>query len=158
VALAELARRYLAGHGPASDRDLARWAGVPLGMARRGLAQIASLLADRPDGLADLATRAESADLPAPRLLGGFDPVLLGWISREPILGDHQDVVTVNGLFRPFAIVDGEAAGTWSWRDGNVMLKPFETLPPGVQSALAAEARDVQRFLGSQPELVDGDD
>src|SRR5262249_45833782 len=37
VALAELARRYLAGHGPASDNDLAKWAGLPLGQARRGL-------------------------------------------------------------------------------------------------------------------------
>ena len=27
-ALAELARRYLAGHGPAGERDLARWAGI----------------------------------------------------------------------------------------------------------------------------------
>jgi hypothetical protein len=25
AALAELARRYLAGHGPAEDRDLAKW-------------------------------------------------------------------------------------------------------------------------------------
>src|SRR5439155_4362698 len=37
-ALAELARRYLAGHGPAGDRDLARWAGLPLRDARAGLA------------------------------------------------------------------------------------------------------------------------
>ncbi|HEY1621667.1 MAG TPA: crosslink repair DNA glycosylase YcaQ family protein, partial [Streptosporangiaceae bacterium] len=29
-ALAELARRFLAGHGPASDRDLAKWSGLPL--------------------------------------------------------------------------------------------------------------------------------
>ena len=28
AALAELARRYLAGHGPADERDLARWAGM----------------------------------------------------------------------------------------------------------------------------------
>ena len=40
-ALAELASRYLAGHGPASDRDLAQWAGLPLGAARRGLAAVA---------------------------------------------------------------------------------------------------------------------
>jgi hypothetical protein len=33
-ALAELARRYLAGHGPADDRDLAKWAGLPLRDAR----------------------------------------------------------------------------------------------------------------------------
>ncbi len=39
--LAELARRYLAGHAPADARDLARWAGLPLRDARAGLAAIA---------------------------------------------------------------------------------------------------------------------
>ena len=70
-ALAELASRYLAGHGPASDRDLAQWAGLPLGAARRGLAAVAGL-ADRDDGLASLATQSQHPDppLPAPRLLG----------------------------------------------------------------------------------------
>ena len=51
-ALAELAARYLAGHGPATEGDLAKWAGLPLGDARRGLAAIAGRLADRADGLA----------------------------------------------------------------------------------------------------------
>src|SRR6202022_499816 len=37
AALAELARRYLAGHGPADDRDLAKWSGLPLRDARAGL-------------------------------------------------------------------------------------------------------------------------
>ena len=37
MALAELARRYLVGHAPADDRDLARWAGLPLRDARAGL-------------------------------------------------------------------------------------------------------------------------
>ncbi|MCW2608268.1 MAG: hypothetical protein JWO60_2961, partial [Frankiales bacterium] len=31
AALVELARRYLAGHGPGSAQDLARWAGIALG-------------------------------------------------------------------------------------------------------------------------------
>ena len=39
AALAELARRYLAGHGPADDRDLAKWAGLPLRDVRAGLAR-----------------------------------------------------------------------------------------------------------------------
>ena len=52
-ALAELARRYLVGHGPADDRDLARWAGLPLRDARAGLAAIASELHPRDDGLVD---------------------------------------------------------------------------------------------------------
>jgi hypothetical protein len=54
-ALAMLARRYLAGHGPATDRDLAKWAGLPLRDARRGLTAIASRLGPRDDGLAALA-------------------------------------------------------------------------------------------------------
>ncbi|MBA2298635.1 MAG: winged helix DNA-binding domain-containing protein, partial [Actinobacteria bacterium] len=51
TALAELARRYLGGHGPAEDRDLARWAGLPLRDARRGLTAIAATLVEREDGL-----------------------------------------------------------------------------------------------------------
>src|SRR5947209_4452578 len=42
VALAELARRYLAGHGPADDRDLSRWSGLPLRDVRAGLQAIAA--------------------------------------------------------------------------------------------------------------------
>jgi Winged helix DNA-binding domain len=153
VALAELARRYLAGHGPASDRDLAKWAGLPLGEVRRGLSAIAAQLRDRPDGLAELAASRETCELPAPRLLGSYDPVLLGWASREPVLGDHQEIVTMNGLFRPFALVDGRAAGIWAWSGGQVAVQKFAELAAEAEAALAAEARDVQRFLAAEPEL-----
>jgi hypothetical protein len=81
-ALAELARRYLAGHGPADDRDLAKWAQLPLRDARAGLSAIASELDQRHDGLVDLH-RTETPPLPPPRLLGPFDPLLLGWRSRS---------------------------------------------------------------------------
>src|SRR5262249_52481437 len=68
-ALPELARRYLAGHGPAGERDLAKWAGLALGDARAGLRAIASELIEHEDGLVDLKRRAVAAELPAPRLL-----------------------------------------------------------------------------------------
>jgi hypothetical protein len=154
VCLAELARRYLAGHGPAAEQDLAKWAGLPLGQARRALAQIAPLLRSRADGLAELSGAADEAgELPPPRLLGAYDPVLLGWASRQPVLGPHTQIVTVNGLFRPFALVDGRAAGLWAWTAGQVALEPFAGLAPEIQAALAAEARDVQRFMGAEPDL-----
>jgi hypothetical protein len=153
VALAELARRYLAGHGPASDRDLAKWSGLPLGQVRRGLHAIAAELRDRPDGLAELAAAPPSeASLPPPRLLGAFDDVLLGWESREPLLGGHQGIVTVNGIFRAFALVDGQAAGIWGYAGGQVKLDRFGPLPDDVEAALETEARDVQRFLAGSPE------
>ena len=36
-ALGKLALRYASGHGPATERDLAYWASLTLGDARRGL-------------------------------------------------------------------------------------------------------------------------
>jgi hypothetical protein len=146
-ALAELARRYLSGHGPAGDRDLARWAGLPLRDARAGLGAIASELQQREDGLLDLAQRPAAAELPRPRLLGAYDPVMHGWVSREPILAGHESVVTVNGLFRPFAMVDGQAAGIWRWQAGEVVIEPFGHLRPRDASALRADARAVVGYL-----------
>jgi hypothetical protein len=147
AALAELARRYLAGHGPAGDRDLARWAGLPLRDARAGLEAIASELDQREDGLVDLAGRPEAAELPPPRLLGSFDPVLLGWTSRAQLLGSHKGVVTVNGLFRPFALVGGRARATWKLSGREVLIDPFGRLTRRDATALAADAADVVRFL-----------
>ncbi len=149
-ALAELARRYLAGHSPAGDRDLARWAGLPLRDARVGLAAIASETVERDDGL--LALRGEETpepDLPAPRLLGAFDPVLLGWRSREAITGPHTEVVTTNGLFRPFAMVEGRAVATWRLVRGEVSIEPLARIAGAARAALESDAEDVRRFMGS---------
>ena len=147
-ALAALARRYLAGHGPAGDRDLAKWAGLPLRDARAGLIAIASALDVRADGLVDLASRPTAARLPPPRLLGAYDPLLLGWTSRELLLDSHQGIVSSNGLLRPFALVRGRAAATWSLRAGEVALEPFRRLSRKDVSALERDAEDVVRFLG----------
>ena len=159
-ALAELAARYLAGHGPATERDLAKWAGLPLGDARRGLAAIAGRLADRDDGLADLAGRPNpgggDCPLPPPRLLGAYDPVLLGWTSRDPIAGPHGKLVAINGLFRPFAMVAGRAAGTWSMPGGKVALTPFAPLSEDAAAALAGDAAEVERFLHGPADSAGG--
>jgi hypothetical protein len=149
AALAELARRYLAGHGPADDRDLARWAGVGLGDARRGLAAIAAQLVHRQDGLVDMPRSDEPAAIPGPRLLGAYEPVLLGWVDRTPLLGEHVSKVTVEGLFRSFAMVGGRAAATWRFERGHPMLEPFHPLPRTVAGALDRDAKDVQRFLAT---------
>ena len=148
AALGELARRYLAGHAPAADRDLARWAGIGLREARLGLARCGAV--QRADGLAELPAdpRPAAAALPPPRLLGAFDPLLLGWASRDPITGPHRDIVTTNGIFRPFALAAGRAVATWSIAGGQVMLAPFSVLEAETRAALETDATDVTRFLG----------
>jgi hypothetical protein len=148
-ALAELARRYLAGHGPAGDRDLSRWAGLPLRDARAGLQAIAAELTQRDNGLVDLARRAPAAELPPPRLLGPFEPLLLGWTSREPILGSSTSVVTLNRISRPIALVEGRAVATWAMPQGAVELEPFGRLRAADRAALEADGADLARFLGS---------
>lgn len=151
-ALARLARRYLAGHGPADDRDLARWAGITLRDARTALAALGDTLDRRPDGLVDLADRGPAAgEPPAPRLLGPFDPLLLGWVSRDDVVGEHRGLVTSNGLFRACALVRGRAVATWGLDAGTVTLRPLERIAKADLVALDVEAADVLRFLGLPP-------
>lgn len=146
-ALAELARRYLVGHGPANDRDLARWAGLPLRDTRAGLAAIASELEQRDDGLVELAKRPPAQPLPPPRLLGAFDPLLLGWTSRDEVVGPHKLLVTINGIFKPFALVDGRAVATWRLAGGRVTIEPLGKVTKKAMKALEADAADVERFF-----------
>jgi hypothetical protein len=148
-ALAELARRYLIGHGPADDRDLARWAGLPLRDARAGLAAIAAELEERDDGLVDLKGRSAPAPLPPPRLLGAFDPLLLGWTSREEVVGPHKLLVTNNGIFRPFALVEGRAVARWGLAGGKVTIEHLSEVRKKDAAALEEDAEAVLRFLGS---------
>ncbi len=147
-ALAELARRYLLGHAPAEERDLAKWAGLPLRDIRAALHAIAPLLQPRPDGLLQLSASPPAAPLPPPRLLGAFDPLLLGWRSREALLGPHTSIVTTNGVFRPIALIRGRAAATWSLRHGQVHLEPLTRISRQDTAALTQEASDVARYLG----------
>lgn len=167
AALARLADGYLGGHSPADARDLAAWSGLPLGACRRALVLIADRTEPWDDDRVRLAVGAGAAapgsgtgpgsarggrrrapDLPAPRLLGGFDPILHGWADRSPFVGDHAGVVTVNGLFRPTALVEGRVVGTWKMDRHRVELTAFERITPTVRRALEAEVADVQRFLG----------
>jgi hypothetical protein len=150
-ALARLARRYLAGHGPAAPADLAKWAGITLRRARAGMDAITEECVQSSEGLVDLADRGGTGStgrMPPPRLLGAFDPVLHGWADRSPLVGVHRGVVTSNGLFRPTALVAGRVVATWGLADGRLRLQPLEPIGPAAQRALERDSRSVLGFLG----------
>lgn len=149
VALAELARRYLAGHAPADDHDLARWSGLGLGEVRSGLKAIGAELHERPDGLLEPKGAKPPAPLPAPRLLGAFDPLLLGWCWREDLLGAHAPQITVGGMFRPFALVDGRAKAVWGLPKGKISIELLEQISSRDRKALDRDGLEVERFLAS---------
>jgi hypothetical protein len=74
---------------------------------------------------------------------------LLGWASREAIVSaHHRRIVTVNGLFRPFALVRGRAVAVWSMSAGKIAIEPFARLTHRDTAALNADAEDVARYLG----------
>jgi len=148
-ALAELARRYLAGFGPATAADLAYWAGLPLRDARAGLQAIAGELTHHDSGLVDLARREPAPDKLPAKLLPLWDDLLVGWKDKSPIVdAAHTPRVFAGGMIGPAATRAGRIVGTWSAADGKVAVEPFT----GSARGFAAEVRDVERFLTSRPD------
>ena len=164
--LAELARRYVRGHGPATVDDFARWSGLGLQAARRGMGRAARGLAEvRIGGQAALVEPGEEPpDVigrpPVVRLLGAFDAYLLGYRSRDLALPRRfaRHVQAGGGWIHPAVVVQGEVVGTWRQeRSGGrlaVRVRPFEALGEDVLAGLKAEAEDVGRFLGAEAALA----
>jgi hypothetical protein len=152
--LAELARRYLRGHGPASPADLSVWSGLPLRDARAGLGAIAAELREVGRDEVELVTAGpEPRSLPA-RLLPAFDPYLLGWADRAfAVSAERLGEMRVGGIIRAAATVSGVAVGTWAAarkrRDFAVELDLWQPVPAAERAALQAEADDVARFDSS---------
>jgi hypothetical protein len=149
-ALAELARRYLAGHGPASDRDLAWWSGLPLRYARAGLSAISRSFVELDGELVDLKKppRLDAPERLPLRLLPTWDAYLLGWKERGFLIaGEHVPRIYREGLIGPAIVLDGLVAGTWrARRDGKrlaVEAEPFRRVPA---RALQAELQDLASF------------
>ena len=159
-ALATLARRYLAGYGPASAADLARWSGLPVTACRRALEAAGPL-----EPLGELLAPPDALEPPPPpaaaNLLGAFDTTMLGWASREPIVAAAHDrrIGGGAGMIRAVVLIGGRAAGTWklagSGSRRRLLIDPFDRPPSAAAiAALGPELADVGRFLGLDLELA----
>ncbi|MCI0399628.1 MAG: winged helix DNA-binding domain-containing protein, partial [Chloroflexi bacterium] len=161
-AAAELARRYLAGYGPARPEDLATWSGLSPGQARGAWQQIAAELleveiAGQPAWMLQehVAWLELPAGAPAVSLLPGYDAYLLGYHGRELAIAPEyaRRLHPGGGLLRPAVLVNGVVVGTWKSKRKRkrkrleIEVEPFEPLGPAVQAELQAEAEDIGRFL-----------
>jgi hypothetical protein len=149
-AVAEIARRYLRAHGPATPPDLAAWSGLAVGEARAAWAAIADELTEVEHGGRPL-WRLRRAPRPAEvrlALLPAFDEYVLGWRDRSfAVTGPAAALFSRGGGMIPATVVaDGRVVGTWRRaRSGGVATELFE---PVDEVALAAESEDVSRFVG----------
>jgi len=152
LALATLARRYLAGYGPAAAADLAWWSGLPLGTARRALAALGPAEAD--GELLALPGRLDVAPPLSPRalLLAAFDTAMLGYRRRAPLVaaGDDRHILPGGGMLRPAVLIDGLAAGTWTAtaKGGRCQVAIDWFRRSAEPPELRAEQFSVERFLG----------
>ena len=58
-------------------------------------------------------------------------------------------LVTINGIFRPFALVDGRAVATWR-AGGKVTIEPLGKVTKKAAAALEADAGEVERVHGER--------
>jgi hypothetical protein len=163
-ALAELARRYLGAFGPATDRDFAYWAGLPLRDVRAGLESIAREIEEVKVGEQTmLAPRGSAPRLPAKgqvRMLGNFDTYLLGWKDRTfSVTGEHALHVKEGGggWIRPVIVEDGIVIGGWrSARKGGRLEISLNLPKPERQrlgASLDAEIGDIERFEDTEASI-----
>ena len=150
-AMATIAARYVRGHAPTTDRDLAWWTGQNLGWAREALA----LAAVDPGERTVPSPARESGRL---HLLPGFDEFLLGYADRSHA-GSPEVLDAVvpgrNGIFLPTLVVDGRIVGTWRRvvraRGVSVIPTWLEQPAPAWVSSLAEATTDYARFVSGGP-------
>ena len=165
-------QRQLAGRGPGAPRarlparlragslaDIASWAGISVGEARAGGADLELVRYRDEQGreLLDLpGAPLPDPDTPAPvRFLPHWDANLLVHARRTGLLPEEHRPRVFSDR-NPFSVgtylVDGRVVGAWSLREGRVELEPFEAV-----SARGAtpSRRSARRSRPSTPEAGD---
>jgi hypothetical protein len=159
-ALAELANRYLASHGPATLHDFQWWSGLPMRDARAALASVESQFQQSiVDGRTHWFATPEPGARRAPPpgyLLPAFDEFLVGYRDRsaalDPDLARRHAPPNTDGMLSPTIILDSRVVGTWRrvLKKGFVLIAPilFTALSRHEKKALATAATEYGAFLG----------
>lgn len=118
--LAEFFARYIAGHGPATARDFAWWAGLPLTTARAAAAAAADrvrVVGDADEPLyASPAPPRTAPDAARTFALPTFEEFYIAYADRTVTASPDALAAAgpgANGMVRPLVVHDGEIVGVW---------------------------------------------
>jgi hypothetical protein len=158
-ALAELAKRYFASHGPATIRDFAWWSGLTAKDAQAAVDSVRPILEP-----SEIEGKVHwSADEPAERphkgssayLLPNYDEYLIAYKDRAPFVDASRAaniVARSNGAFANHLLIDGRLAGSWSRtiRTNTALIEvaPYKKLTPAQTRAVSGAADCYGEFLG----------
>ncbi|WP_433787643.1 winged helix DNA-binding domain-containing protein [Actinomycetospora sp. CA-101289] len=152
---------FLAAHGPATPAAFDAWllrGATPKARLRRwfaGLVADGTLTEVDVDGETRHARTADLNDLaaaapPGPRLLGPFDPYVLGAGTGDPDLvppAHRKEVSRAAGWIAPVVLEAGRVVGTWSADDDRLAVTPFEAPLPDLEDERAVWSRVLGRAL-----------
>jgi hypothetical protein len=170
-ARAELARRYLASHGPATVADFGWWAGLTTVQASAAFDAAGA----RPVGeQGHFATEKTAAGDPpkGARLLPIWDTLFVTWKDRSRFLPESlvPFVYDASGNATSVVLLDGVVAGVWNLgaddADLEIKVAPFNRFTAAQWSSVEEEAAVLGRLAGSRevrvvrctdpPDLSDG--
>jgi hypothetical protein len=157
-ALAELARRYFRGRGPATLADFVWWSGLTMSDARAALATVESELAcetfaGAKTWRAPRAPQPTAASVASAYLLPPFDEYLVGYRDRSAVLSERyvRRINAGGGLLAPCIVLGGRVVGTWRRvfdRAGvTVTLAPFQPLRRADRERVEEAAERYAAFL-----------
>jgi hypothetical protein len=156
-ALAELARRYMTSHGPATLQDFVWWSGLTRADAQAGLElskpHLAHEVVDAQDYWLPQTMPAANGPLRNAYLLPNYDEYLVGYRNRNHVLAaaHSKHVITNNGMLTASIIWEGQVAGTWKRAlvKGSVAITPslFAPLSKAANRAYVAAAERYAAFL-----------
>jgi hypothetical protein len=161
-ALAELVRRYLAGHGPASVQDLRWWSSLTVADVREGLGLLGSdAVSEEIDGITFWSLAASGRGPVSGgglQLLHAFDELIVGYTQSrffgDPRAEEARAAWKDRGAPRGLVLHDGGIAGLWrrSVRQDAVAIEAFlyERTSPRRARAVEEEAAEFGRFLESE--------
>jgi hypothetical protein len=161
-ALAELALRYFTGHGPATERDLAYWATLPLTDVRAGLLQVRDQLDSfQHDGRTFWHLPAElprGPQKPAGHLLQILDEIYRGYQDSRWVLDTAGDVPRTRETATGMALVNAQLVATMRRTISNdhvrFDLRPYRTLTSPETKALDQAARRYGEYLRLRGQLT----
>ena len=162
-ALAELARRFLRSHGPATVRDFVWWSGVVTADAKRGF-EACRAVSEAGNGLTYWSVEPSAAGSPreaTAHLLPIYDEYLVAYRDRAAVPHGPAGMITSQSgqsvIFQHAAIIDGRIIGTWRMFRGSrtvtVTVTPLRRLTRDERRALASAGERYQRFLEAPVEL-----
>lgn len=153
--LAELARRFFTGHGPATLQDFVWWSGMSVGEARAGLNDAKSQLIEEKIGKQSywFSEPAPTTHHPSFHLLPGFDEYLM-YKDRSASIEDHIQKIRngKNGMLTPTIVTDGWVIAFWkrTFKKDTVIIhvEPFRPFTETENQSLEAAAQRFGDFLG----------